>query len=116
MNEAHRLCWFFIMMKLSKVLLFVFELRHTIYGEGIWMKSDQVRREYKKTLWGEELDNERHSNPVSSSLEFESLQIQGKKHPCKNCGQEYEGNRMFHTNQGKFCSKCYPLGLQVGDQ
>lgn len=91
-------------------------LQHTIYGEAIWMKFDQVRREFKKTLWGEELDNERYSNPVASSLGMDSLQVQGKKHKCKNCGEEYKGNRMFHTKQGSYCSKCYKIGLKVSEQ
>jgi hypothetical protein len=84
-----------------------FRLAHTIYGEAIWMKIDRVRKEFKKTLWGEELDNERYNNPVASSLELEPLQLQGKKLPCKNCGQEYEENRMFHTKKGNYCSECY---------
>jgi ribosomal protein S27AE len=72
-----------------------------------------VRREFKKTLWGEELDNERYSNPVASSLELELLyQNQGKKHQCKNCGQEFNGNMMFNKKQGIYCSKCYQILFQ----
>jgi late competence protein required for DNA uptake (superfamily II DNA/RNA helicase) len=74
------------------------------------MKFDQVRREFKRTLWGEELDNERYSNHVASSVELDFLhQYEGKKYSCKNCSLEYEENNIRSTTEGNYCSKCFQI-------
>jgi predicted SprT family Zn-dependent metalloprotease len=91
-------------------------MEHTIYGEAIWMRFDQVRREFKRTLWGEELDNERYSNPVASSIELGfSHQYEGKKYSCKNCAQEYEESMILNTIQGNYCSKCHQILFTCSD-
>jgi protein-arginine kinase activator protein McsA len=78
------------------------------------MKFDQVRREFKKTLWGEELDYERNGNEVASSIDLEFLhQYEGKKYSCENCAQEYEEKMIFSTKQGNYCSNCYQIWFNV---
>jgi late competence protein required for DNA uptake (superfamily II DNA/RNA helicase) len=79
-------------------------------GRGGRMKFDQVRREFKRTLWGEELDNESYGNYNQHSLELEFLhQYEGKKYQCMNCLSVYEENDIRMTNQGNYCSKCFKV-------
>ena len=72
------------------------------------MRFYQVRREFKKTLWGEELDNERYSSPAASSIELDFMhQYDGRKFQCVRCTKEQEENNTIITNQGIYCTECY---------
>lgn len=72
------------------------------------MKFDRVRREFKKTLWGEELDNERYDNPAAPSLELDFLhQYEGKKYQCFQCNSRFEEDRIRITQLGPYCSTCF---------
>jgi hypothetical protein len=80
---------------------------YNLWG-GDRMKFDQVRREFKRTLWGEELDNERYSNTYKHPFELEFLhQYEGKKYRCIYCAYEYEEKQIVMTTDGSSCLKCF---------
>lgn len=69
-------------------------------GDG--MKFDQVRREFKKTLWGEELDNERvfGSEPAVSTFQDQELQ-------CSDCGKASAEDEMVRYRRQTYCLRCF---------
>jgi hypothetical protein len=86
------------------------EMMISAYNEwgGDGMKFDQVRKEFKRTLWGEELDNERCCSPVSPPLELEFFhQYEGKKYQCIHCSSEHGVNNVINTEKGTYCKKCF---------
>ncbi len=71
------------------------------------MRFDQLRREYKRTLWGEELDNERFAASFGSSAELGFLhQYEGKKYRCSCCKNEFEENEMLFFENKPVCITC----------
>lgn len=72
------------------------------------MRFDQMRREYKKTLWGEELDNEKHVSPLAPKINLDFMhQYTGKKYQCLQCKNQYEENETVLTKHGIICINCY---------
>ena len=78
-------------------------LLHRYESGGDKMKFDQVRREFKKTLWGEELDNE--------CLVVENAQsigpFQHGKSRCTKCSHELAENEMVLYHHKSFCLDCF---------
>lgn len=75
------------------------------------MRFDQVRREYKKTLWGEELDNERYAGFSSHTVDIGFLQqYEGKKYLCSCCYHAYGENEMLMMEYGRLCHNCFQGG------
>lgn len=67
------------------------------------MKFDQVRREFKKTLWGEELDNE--SFLKENSQPFGAFQH--NKPRCTNCRNECKENEFVIYRRQSICLECF---------
>lgn len=79
------------------------EQPHTIYRGGDTMKFDQVRREFKKTLWDEELDNDQ----LFLGSEHAFGPFQDNKSRCTNCGKEYGENELVIYKRKSFCGGCF---------
>lgn len=67
------------------------------------MKFDQVRREFKKTLWGEELDNDQLF--LDSEHAFGPFQDNNSR--CMNCGNKYDENKIVMYKRKSFCIGCF---------
>ncbi|XJZ28725.1 hypothetical protein ACF5W4_08045 [Bacillota bacterium Lsc_1132] len=67
------------------------------------MRFDQVRREFKKTLWGEELDNETFL--VNDARSFGPFQDGQSR--CTNCNNEFDESEMVLYNRKSFCLECF---------
>lgn len=68
------------------------------------MRFDQVRREYKKTLWGEELDNEKDVRPFELSVLNKS---ESGKCQCAKCTKEYDAADVVIYQDKIFCTNCF---------
>lgn len=81
------------------------------------MRFDQVRREYKKTLWGEELDNEGYGVPTCYTLDLDFLhQYEGKKYQCPFCLHVYVENEMILLEYGRVCHDCFLVEDSISDR
>jgi hypothetical protein len=72
------------------------------------MTFDQIRREFKRTLWGEELDNERFALSIGRYFELGFLhQYEGKKYRCICCRNEFEETEMLLNENKPVCINCF---------
>lgn len=71
------------------------------------MRFDQVRREFKRTLWGEELDNESYASTCAPFFDLSFLhEYDGKKYRCYLCKKEFEEYKLLFSENGRACLAC----------